>query len=67
KLYGSVTDADIADELGKAGLNIDKKKIELAEPIHHLGNYEISIRLIKDIVPKIKLTVAEAEEQKEGE
>lgn len=67
KLYGSVTDADIAEELGKTGLNVDKKKIELAEPIHQLGNYEITIKLIKDISARIKVTVAEAEEKKEGE
>ncbi len=61
KLYGSITSADIADELGKAKLVIDKRKIELAEPIHQIGNYEIAIRLIKDIVPKIKLMVVEKE------
>ncbi len=63
KLYGSITSADIADALGKANLVVDKRKIELAEPIHQIGIYEIAIRLIKDIVPKIKLTV----EAKEAE
>ncbi len=63
KLYGSITSADIADELSKANLVVDKRKIELAEPIHQIGIYEIAIRLIKDIVPKIKLTV----EAKEAE
>lgn len=65
RLYGSVTSADIAAELEKAtGLTIDKKKIELAEPIHHLGNYEVAIRLAKDIVPKIKITVIAEEKEK---
>ncbi len=63
KLYGSVTSADISDELKNANLTVDKKNIEVAEPIHQLGIYEIPIRLTKDLVPKIKLTVAE----KEGE
>ena len=60
RLHGSITSADIAAELEKStGLNIDKRKIELDEPIHQLGSYEIAIKLGKDIVPKIKVTVAE--------
>jgi large subunit ribosomal protein L9 len=62
RLYGSITNADIATELEKAsGLAIDKRKIELAEPIHQLGSYEIAVRLAKDILPKIKVTVIEEE------
>ncbi len=58
RLYGSITTADIAAELqNSAGLVIDKKKIELAEPIRQLGSYEVAIRLAKDIIPKIKVTV----------
>ena len=66
QLYGSITNADIAEELEKsAGLVIDKRKIELEEPIREVGSYEIAIRLTADIIPKIKLTVAEEEEKKE--
>ncbi len=55
RLYGSITNADIAAELESVtGLVIDKKKIELAKPIRQLGSYEITIRLAKDIIPKIK-------------
>jgi len=62
RLYGSITNADIAIELESAtGLVIDKKKIELARPIHQLGSYEVTIRLAKDIIPKIKVTVTEKE------
>lgn len=58
RLYGSITSADIAAELESAtGLAIDKRKIELDEPIHQLGSYEVAIRLGKDIVPKIKVTI----------
>jgi large subunit ribosomal protein L9 len=57
-LYGSVTNADIAAELeSSAGLVVDKRKIELAEPIRELGSYEVAVRLAKEIVPKIKVTV----------
>lgn len=64
-LYGSVTNADIAAELESgAGLVVDKRKIELAEPIRQLGSYEVVVKLAKEIVPKIKVTVtAKAEEE----
>ncbi len=62
RLYGSITNADIAGELeSTAGLVVDKRKIELAEPIRQLGSYEIAVRLAKDIIPKIKVTVTEEE------
>ena len=62
RLYGSITSADIAAELESAtGLAIDKRKIELAEPIHQLGSYEVAIRLGKDVVPKIKVNVVAEE------
>ncbi|MFC1860195.1 50S ribosomal protein L9 [Chloroflexota bacterium] len=58
RLYGSITNADIAAELKKsAGLVIDKKKIELDKPINQLGSYEVPIRLAKDVIPKVKVTV----------
>jgi len=66
RLYGAITNADIAEELEKsAGLVVDKRKIELDEPIREVGSYEIAIRLTKDIIPKIKLKVME-EEKEEG-
>jgi len=62
KLYGSITSADIAAELQSVtGLEIDKRKIELEEPIRQLGSYEIALKLGKDIAPKIKVTVTEEE------
>ncbi|MBA7611249.1 hypothetical protein ES703_18469 [subsurface metagenome] len=62
RLYGSITSADIAAELeSTTGLVVDKRKIELDEPIRHLGSYEVAIRLGKDRVPKIMVTVTEEE------
>ena len=62
RLFGSITSADIASELSNsAGLVIDKRKVELAEPIRQLGSYEVAIRLAKDIIPKIRVTVTEKE------
>jgi large subunit ribosomal protein L9 len=58
RLFGSITSANIASELQNAtGLVVDKKKIELAEPIRQLGSYEVAIKLAKDIVPKITVIV----------
>lgn len=60
RLYGSITAADIAAQLeSSAGVAIDKRKIELDESIRQVGSYEVAIRLAKDIVPKIKVTVSE--------
>ena len=62
RLFGSITSADIASELqNTTGLVVDKKKIELAEPIRQLGSYEVAIKLAKDIAPKIKVIVTEKE------
>jgi len=62
RLYGSITTADIAAGLeDTTGLTVDKRRIELDEPIRQLGSYEIAIRLAKDIVPKIRVTVSEKE------
>jgi len=64
RLYGSITSADIAAELQEsAGVAIDKRKIELAEPIRQLGSYEVVVRLAKDIVPTIKVTVTAEEKE----
>ena len=66
QLYGSITNADVADELERsAGLVVDKKKIELTEPVRKVGSYDIDIRLSGNIIPKIKLTIVEEEEKKE--
>jgi large subunit ribosomal protein L9 len=58
RLYGSITSADISTAMEKQlGVNVDKRKIEMAEPIHQLGVYDVPIRLGKDILTGIKVTV----------
>ncbi|HUV55676.1 MAG TPA: 50S ribosomal protein L9 [Dehalococcoidales bacterium] len=62
QLYGSITSADIASELQNgARLVVDKRKIELAEPIRQLGSYEVAIKLAKDVIPKVRVTVTAEE------
>jgi len=59
KLYGSVTSADVAAELGNMGFTIDKRIVEMAEPFHQLGSYEVTVRLAKDITPTIKVVIVQ--------
>ena len=57
-LYGSVTASDIAEELAKKGIEIDKRKLELAEPIKRLGTFEVPVRLHRDVTAKLSVEVA---------
>jgi large subunit ribosomal protein L9 len=57
KLFGSVTNSDIAHELEAQGFAIEKRQIELHEPIRALGVYRVPIRLHADVHPEIKVWV----------
>jgi large subunit ribosomal protein L9 len=57
KLFGSVTAADIAMQLEAQGIQIEKRQIELHEPIKSLGVYRIPIKLHADVKPEIKVWV----------
>lgn len=58
RLYGSVTSADIAEELSKAaGFEVDRRRIQLEHPIRDLGIYDIELRLMPDVAPKFKVAV----------
>ncbi len=62
RLYGSIRDSDIADELSRlTGSEIERRKIELQEPIRQLGEYEVTVRLGTDSAPKIRVTVSPEE------
>ncbi len=57
KLFGSVTTADIAHQLEAQGFKIEKRQIELNEPIKTLGMYKVGVRLHADVHPEIKVWV----------
>ena len=57
KLFGSVTAADIAERLAAEGLPVDRKHIELEEPIKALGVYKVPIRLHADVKPEVRVWV----------
>jgi len=56
-LYGSVTNSDVSDELEKKGFQIEKRKIHMDDHIKQLGEYEIPIRLFRDVTAHVKLKV----------
>jgi large subunit ribosomal protein L9 len=63
RMHGSITPANIATELQNViGQAIDKRKIDLVDPIKTLGVYDIAIKLGKNIEPKIKVNVVAKEE-----
>jgi large subunit ribosomal protein L9 len=57
-LYGSVTSADIAESLAAKGFEIERRKIQLAEPIKQLGEVQVPIRLHRDVTAHVKVIVA---------
>jgi len=64
-LYGSVTTSDIAEALAAKGIELDRRKVQLQEPIKKLGEYDVPIKLHRDVITKIKLRViAEGEPEK---
>ena len=60
RLYGSVTSKDIAEELSRIiGIDVDKRKITLGEPIKAYGKYSVEIKILADIGAKFTVTVSE--------
>ena len=57
KLYGSVTSGIIADRLAAAGVEVDRKKIVLVEPIRSLGHYEVEVKLLPELRGTVSVTV----------
>lgn len=58
RLFGSVTTADIAERLSAAvGEEIDRRKIDLAEPIRNIGEYDLAVRLVGKLAPTVKVRV----------
>jgi large subunit ribosomal protein L9 len=56
-LYGSVTSGDVAEFLKSKGIELDKRKVLLDEPVKHLGEHEIKIRLHPEVQAALKLLV----------
>ena len=67
RLYGSVTSTDIADAIWKARkLRVDRRKVELEEPIKALGSHKVGITVWNDVRATVKVMVVPAAEGEEG-
>jgi large subunit ribosomal protein L9 len=57
QMFGSVTTSDLAQELSSRGHSVDKRKIQLDEPIKLLGEYQVSVKLYSDVTGQFKVIV----------
>ena len=58
RLFGSITAADIAQELNRVtGFSIDKRKVDLDKPLRQAGSYDVAIKFAKDLVPMVKVII----------
>jgi large subunit ribosomal protein L9 len=62
-LFGSVTSADIAHELEARGFQLDRRKIDLDQPLKALGEFTVAIKLHKEVTVEIKVTVTKQESE----
>ena len=56
-LYGSVTPSEIADALAERGIEVDRRRVELAEPIKRLGEHTVHVRFHRDVVAEVIVEV----------
>ena len=61
KLFGSVTVANLVEMLAAKGLDVDRRKIQLDEPIKTIGEHTVAIRLRSDVIAEFKVKVTAAE------
>ena len=61
RLYGSVTNREVADALSEEGITIDRRRIEIAEPIRSLGVFTVRVKLSADLTGEVKVWVVKAE------
>jgi large subunit ribosomal protein L9 len=61
QLFGSVTSKDVADALAAKNFTIDRRKVQLDEPIKQLGEYKVPVRLHKDVTAEVTVVVAKEE------
>jgi large subunit ribosomal protein L9 len=61
QLFGSVTSKDVADGLAVKGFTIDRRKVQLDDPIKSLGEFKVPVRLHKDVTAEVTVIVAKEE------
>lgn len=66
-LFGSVTSADIAAELAAQGIEVDRRKIQLGEPLKSIGDFTVPVRLHREVTAHLKVKVQSDEHQEKKE
>src|SRR3979409_583221 len=66
QLFGSVTSGDIADALTKKGFDIDRRKIQVHEPLKSIGEFDVPVRLHKDVTTHLKVIIEKEEVEEEA-
>jgi len=61
KLFGSVTNMEITERLKAEGIEVDRKRVLLAEPIKHLGEFTVAIKIHPEVTANLKVNVTRAE------
>lgn len=61
KLFGSITTSDIAEQLAEQGIEVDRKQIQLDEPLKSLGVFSVPVRLHAEVQPEVKVWVIKEE------
>ncbi|MBF6605827.1 MAG: 50S ribosomal protein L9 [Candidatus Limnocylindrales bacterium] len=57
KLYGSITTKDIADALARRGIEVDRHKVDLDEPLKSLGTYKVAVKVFAGMTPEVTIVV----------
>ena len=65
QLFGSVTSKDVADGLAAKGFTVDRRKIQLDDPIKSLGEFKVPVKLHKDVTAEVTVIVAKEEAKEE--
>ena len=60
-LYGSVTSADIGEALAARGLPVDRRRIQLADPLKSLGDHTVPVKLHRDVTARLRVKIVAAE------
>ena len=59
-LYGSVTSSDLAEALTERGLSIDRRRIQLPDPLKTLGDHEVAVKLHREVTARLRVKIVPA-------
>jgi large subunit ribosomal protein L9 len=65
-LFGSVTSMDVAEELARQGYDVDRRRIELPEPLKQIGTYHVPLSLFRGVTADLKIEIVREQEQEQA-